>query len=109
MVDGNATEGRIEICLNNEWGTICDQMWNNVDAGVVCRQLHLNSQGINLYNDCIKNTVVEIKINAVLLTLSVHAAREGYSSRPVCLSVCLSVCLFVCLSVCLSRSDFGDY
>ncbi len=47
MVDGNATEGRIEICLNNEWGTICDQMWDNVDAGVVCRQLHLNSQGIN--------------------------------------------------------------
>ncbi len=36
-----------------------------------------------------------------LLTLSVHA-REGYSSRPVYLSVCL-------LSVCLSRSDFGDY
>ncbi len=33
-----------------------------------------------------------------------HAlAREGYSSRPVCLPVCLpDVCLSVCLSVSLS-------
>ncbi len=38
----NQTEGRVEICLNNEWGTICDQMWDNMDTMVVCRQLHLH-------------------------------------------------------------------
>ncbi len=39
-------EGRVEICLNDEWGTICDQMWDNMDAMVVCRQLELGSSGM---------------------------------------------------------------
>ena len=42
----NFTEGRVEICLSDEWGTVCDQMWDDTDAGVVCRQLHLASAGI---------------------------------------------------------------
>ena len=45
LANGTYFEGRIEICYNNEWGTVCDQMWDDTDAGVVCRQLGLATMG----------------------------------------------------------------
>ena len=48
LTDGaNSTEGRVEICLNSEWGTVCDQMWSITDARVVCRQLGIANTGKN--------------------------------------------------------------
>ena len=46
LVGGNIlNEGRVEICMNNVWGTVCDNGWSSTDATVVCRQLGYSTQG----------------------------------------------------------------
>ena len=40
---GTATEGRVEVCNNDVWGTVCDGGWDNTDATIACQQLGLLS------------------------------------------------------------------
>lgn len=38
LVAGSAAnEGRVEICNNNQWGSVCDSGWDINDARVACR------------------------------------------------------------------------
>ena len=39
-----AGSGRIELCVDNSWGTICSNSWDDIDASVACNQL-----GYSLY------------------------------------------------------------
>lgn len=46
LVNGTTfLEGRLEICINNAWGTVCSQGFTADDAEVVCTQLNIPFNG----------------------------------------------------------------
>ena len=39
LVDGIEQEGRVEVCVNGVWGSVCGEGWDRTDALVVCKQM----------------------------------------------------------------------
>ena len=38
--------GRLEVCRNGLWNSVCEQNFGQVDATVICRQLGFSDQGM---------------------------------------------------------------
>ena len=69
MVNGtNSFEGRLEVCFNGEWGTVCDLNFGITDGTVFCRQL--GYEGIIIVHGVRINKFCLIHLDATVTILS---------------------------------------
>lgn len=70
----NEREGRLEVCNNQAWGTVCDDFWDTTDAGVACYQLGYTRAGEpwHSYQSILK------KLITVFLLLGATAFRTAF-------------------------------
>ncbi len=46
LVNGsNPLEGRVEVCFNRAWGTVCSSRFDEDDSNIICNQLSLPYSG----------------------------------------------------------------
>ena len=45
MGGSNSTIGRVEICINHAWGSVCNSKFGTNEALVICRQLGFSTDG----------------------------------------------------------------
>ena len=72
MAGGATThEGRLEVCSNGQWGTVCDDIFTDIEASVVCKQLFGPHYGIFSYhNVCFDGNMVCFIFNVQRVSIS---------------------------------------
>ena len=61
-----AVSGRLEICYNKAWGTVCNNAWGSDDSRVACRQLGFQPYGENALNPIYKHVLFKINFQLLL-------------------------------------------
>ena len=62
----NSTSGRVEVCVDGQWQTVCDKHFDSTTAGVFCKSL-----GLNLNSE----------LSIIIMSIKMVATTSGYNSN----------------------------
>ena len=89
LVNGSSPlEGRLEVCINNAWGTVCHDSFSKDDAEVACRQLG-NITGTYIHHTicCLFNILAcDIDLDQQQEAIAIADGRFGSGSGPIFLN-----------------------
>ena len=96
LIKDQLPRGKVEVCVAEQWGTVCEgDSWNNKAASVICSQLGFSRWGM-LFKNVDSSRYIYIIIWFILVAIIIMFMYH-YVYVYVLLLLCICLCIIMLL------------